>query len=443
MMKSDAAVIPLPSNRRWARRSGGLVGLAVLSLLTATIGRAQDVATQQRQVNQDDVLEWVDQLDATKASERAAAEAKLIAAGVEVLEFLPEQRGDFSVEAAERFERVKKALQEAKATQQTDAIRVRLDDAKTLDDALEQISRESGIEFEHHAEGTTPIQAPGAPLSFWHAVDLVLDQSELDINHYAGDSQTLVLVPRSKNRRNRVDSAAYSGVYRIETTSINARRVFNQPEQSGLSLSMQITWQPGITPIGLTIPIQQISGKFEDGEKVIPQATGGTIDVSTNRDLAFSEFYLPLELPVESHDEIRSLSGKIQSLLPGKRHAFELPLDKPAEPKTKDAMTVQLDQVRQNGDLYEVRLSVEIDDADKALESHRQWIFQNPVTLKDHTGTIIDHLGYELYRQTENSIGIGYLFDLERVEGASLLYESPTSVVKNEVTFVLQDIALP
>ena len=426
--------------------SGKAITMLLLSVLLWTgSALAQDDSTESEPVpvSKDDVLDWLDQLDARRASERTAAERALIEAGADALPYLPESRADFSIEASERLARVRAALMALKAKAQSKAIRIRLGDAKTLGDALETISRESQIEFEHNADESLPIQSSDAPLSFWHAVDLVLDQTDLDINHYGGDRETLQLVSRQPERQSRVDSAAYSGVYRLEPTSISSRRVFNQPGQSGLNLSMEITWQPGMTPIGLTIPVDALTGKLDDGQSLKPQTTENTIDIAANSELAFSEFFLPLELPVDTPVKIESLSGTIESLLPGKQHEFELDLTDVGAEKTVDAMTVKLERVQPNGQLYEIRFSVEIESADRALESHRQWIFQNPVFVRDADGNRIENLGYELYRQTESSVGMGYLFEIEKLEGASLIYQSPTSVVRNKVEFVLHDIMLP
>ena len=330
-----------------------------------------------------------------------------------------------------------------KAKSQSEAIRIRLGDAKTLGEALEEISRQSEIEFEHSADDSLPFQASNAPLSFWHALDLVLDQTNLDVNQYGGDRETMQLIPRQESRQSRVNSAAYSGVYRLEPMSVSARRVFNATDQNSLNLSMEITWQPGLTPIGLTIPINKISGKLDDGNEIQAQTSENTIDIAANNQLGFSEFYLPLELPVESPAKIESLRGTIESILPGKRHEFELALKDPGSQETVDSMTVRLDRVQPNGPLYEVRFVVELADADRALESHRQWIFQNPVYVKTGDGQRIDNLGYELFRQTESSVGMGYLFEIEDISKASLIYESPTSVVRNKVDFLLHDIPLP
>lgn len=440
---------------KWVVRTGamqafrlGVVACAlfcVSGIALVQVIHAQGLDAKQKQtiVSKSDVLEWVDQLDASKLSDRKDAEKALIAAGVEALEYLPDKKSGFSIEATERLARVNAALMSLKAKAQSSAIKIRLGNATTLGEALEIISRESGVEFEHGANESLPFQSAGAPLAFWHALDLVLDQTDLDINHYGGSRDTLQLVTREKGRQSRVDAAAYSGVYRIEPVSVSSRRVFNQPSQSGLNLSMEITWQPGLTPIGLTIPVAQLSGKLDDGRAVKPQETEDTIDIAANSELAFSEFYLPLQLPAERPSKIESLRGTIESLLPGKRHEFELPLDQSGVEESVDSMTVRLEQVQPNGDLYQVRFAIELDAADRALESHRQWLFQNPVYVRDKNQNRVDHLGYELYRETESSVGIAYFFELPGPEGAALIYQSPTSVVKNTVDFVLQDIQLP
>lgn len=406
-------------------------------------GGAEASGTESVPVDRTEVLRLLNQLDANRASERSAAEKALIALGPEALDHLPESPAGFSIEAVERLARVRQALMSLKARVQAKSISIRLGDVHTLGEALEAISRESAIEFDHRADESLPIQASATPLSFWNAVDLVLDQSNLDLNQYRGDRETLALVPRAEGRRSRVDFAAYSGVYRIEPMSVSARRVFNQPIQNGLNLSMEISWQPGMTPIGITIPVAELSGAFDDGQAVKPQTTENTIDIPANGELAFSEFYLPLELPTGSPNQIKTLRGRIESLLPGAKHLFELDLTDVGSEKSVDAVTVRLERVQSNGELYEIRFVVEIKNADRALESHRQWIFQNPVYVRNAMGDRIENLGYELYRQSDSSVGLGYLFEIDQLEGATLIYESPTSVVKNNVDFVLHDVPLP
>ncbi|TWU36119.1 hypothetical protein [Novipirellula artificiosorum] len=391
-----------------------------------------------------DVLEWIDQLDSPSVSKRAAAEQALIEAGPEALPFLPETKQGMSIEASERLARVRSSLRSTRAETNSDAITVRLDGASTLGDALEAISRDSGIEFEYPGDQSIPIEAVATPLSFWHAVDYVLDQADLDINFYGGDRDTLQLQKREEDRPSRVDSAAYTGVYRIEPTSVTSRRVLNHPNLSALNISMEISWEPRLTPIGMSIPVTQLRGKLDDGAMLKPQESGETIDIATHSDISFSEFYLPMQLPAGQPESIESLSGVIHALLPGQRQTFELPLSDSAANKKIDAMEVKVESIRKNGPLHEIRIAVTLEEAGRSLESHRQWIFENKAFVRRPDGSHAEHLGYEVFRQSTDGAGIGYLFDLgDSARESIFVYESPTAVAESEVSFVLQDIPLP
>ena len=391
-----------------------------------------------------DVLQWVDELDASSLNKRRAAEKSLIDVGPPALRFLPDEVAGASIEATERLARVRRALSEMKTEAQSSAIVVRLDDVSTLGEALEAISRDSGIEFEYRGDDSVPIQSTSAPLSFWHAVDVVLDQADLDINFYGGDRETLELVGRQSGRPSRVDSAAYTGVYRIEPQGVSSRRDLKQPSMSGLNIRVEISWEPRLTPIGMTIPIGQLSGRLDDGAVLKPQQSGETIDVATHSDLASAEFFFPMQLPAGQPEKIAALSGVIRALLPGKRHTFQLDMSEVGKEHKMDAMTVRIEAVRRNGGLQEVRVAVELDDPGRALESHRHWVFENEAYIKRSDGSRADHLGRELYRQTSDGVGVGYLFDLgDEVASSTFVYRSPTAVINNEIPFVIQDVPLP
>lgn len=393
-----------------------------------------------------DVLEWVDELDSPTLRVRKEAERALLGAGPDALKYLPQEDAVVSIEKSERLERVRKALKAARARADVDtkSTRIKLDKVANLGDALAAISLASGIEFEHDSDTSTPVNSVAAPLAFWHAVDIVLDQANLDVNFYGGDSETLRLDPRSGKRPSRVDSAAYVGVYRLEPTSVASRRNLRQSELNSLNVVVEVSWEPRLTPIGLTIPVAQLSGKLNDGAILKPQQSGGNIPVTTNAAIAFSEVYLPLQLPAGQPSKISSLSGVVNALLPGEDKSFELPLAQPNGKQKIDSMTVQLESVRRDGPLYEIRVAVELDKAGRALESHRSWIFQNEVYVRLKDGTKTERLGFEVYRQTESGVGVAYRFDLgDDADESTFVYRSPTSIVPNEVPFVIQDIPLP
>jgi hypothetical protein len=414
-----------------------------------------------------DVPIWVTQLDASTAQDRREAEQRLLAAGPAAAEFVPVILDHLSLDARERMQRIETQWSQMKVRVETEETTVKLQNVKTLGEALDAISLASGVEFDLETAGlnidkSRVIKPSAAPLGFWQAVDRVLDQADLDINFYAGDRNRLALVPRQPERASRADSAAYAGIYRLEPTIVTARRVLGDASQSGLNITMSISWQPNRTPIGLSVPIAGVAGKLDNGVDLEPQTSGESIDIATSGELAESQFYLPMQLPRRRFDlpaggeggdqvkddanEIERLSGQITALLPGQRRRFELLLSEVAAEQTHDAMTVKIESVRNIAPLHEVRIGVELFGAGRALESHRQWIFENEVFIQMPDGTRQDHLGYEVYRQTESGVGVGYLFDLGEMAPppqTKLIYESPTSVRRNEVPFVLNGIPLP
>ncbi|EMI24190.1 hypothetical protein [Rhodopirellula europaea] len=419
-----------------------------LPALTASHTHAQESA----ETLELEVPLWIAELDADEAQTRRSAEKKLIDAGPDASDYLPAILDDLSIEARERLNRVRAEWAKRKAETHVETQLIRLQNAKTLGEALEAISTVSEVEFDLDSAGaagdlTQTIQAPRSPLNFWHAVDHVLDQAKLDINFYGGDRTTLMLIARDENRPSRVESAAYIGIYRLEPTVVTARRVLRSPELSSMNLNLTIEWQPNRTPIGLTLPISAVNGKLDSGETLVPQSSGDKIDIATNSEMAQSEFFLPMQLPSRPSERIERLAGTLTAMIPGRREKFALDLNAPAASQTEDQMTVSIEAIRDADPLREIRVGVELDSAGRSLESHRQWIFENEAYVLLEDETRMDHLGYEVFRQTDSGVGIGYLFDFGAAgsppPGSKLIYESPTSVAQDAVDFILNDIPTP
>lgn len=393
-----------------------------------------------------EVQRLVAELDAPQLARRNAAERQLIDMGQAIEPLLPMDSADFGSELRMRLKRVRSQLKplpvEDSALIATNDIR--LGNARTLGAALEAISRESGLEFKHPLDDDRPITPFDSPLPFWHAVDYVLDEAQLDIDYFGGDGNVIRLRQRPEGRPSRVDAAAYAGIYRLEPTIVTSRRVLRRSELSGLSVEVELAWKPGVTPIGVTLPLDRLVAKSDDGQTIKAQGNYGSIDVSTGRDIPSTNLQLSLQLPAGSPQKLKTLSGQIRSMLPGKPHRFDFPLNTISVTQRNGSVTVRLEDVRKNGELHEIRLGIDFESPGRALESHRGFLLDNPVFVTDAQDMRQTHLGYQLYRQSETGIGIGYLFDLgDSVDGATLSYETPTAVLNNEIDFVMEDILLP
>jgi hypothetical protein len=87
---------------------------------------------------------------------------------------------------------------------------------------------------------------------------------------------------------------------------------------------------------------------------------------------------------------------------------------------------------------------MKLDEDNHALESHRNWVFQNISYLESKDGEPIDNAGFETTRQTPNEVGIAYLFDLpDGIDGLTWVYETPAAIIELPVEYELKDIELP
>jgi hypothetical protein len=133
-------------------------------------------------------------------------------------------------------------------------------------------------------------------------------------------------------------------------------------------------------------------------------------------------------------------------LVPGRHVKFQFDDLANAAGKTdrRGGVQVTIDDVRKNNAIWEVHMRLALDEDNEALQSHRNWAFQNLSYLVDKDGQTFDNAGLETTRQTTNEVGMAYLFDLpEGVEGLSWVYETPAAIVELPVEYEIKDIELP
>ena len=128
-----------------------------------------------------------------------------------------------------------------------------------------------------------------------------------------------------------------------------------------------------------------------------------------------SRWACPWYSPRPPPKEIASLKGSLRAILPGKVETFRFTdlLNRRKSRNASPRATVVLDQVRKNGDDWEVFLRVRFDDAGQALESHRSWILANEAYLEGPDGKPIPFESLESTERSNNEAGFGYRFKLD------------------------------
>ena len=421
---------------------------AVVIVAVALMGQADGTADEGLQL---EVRRLVRRLDSRELADREAAEKALLEMGPKALDLLPPVDERTPAEVRQRLDRIKIQLQKLQGEAAAADTTVTLSGERmTLEEIFDAISEQTGNAISFSGQGGEA--APPVRLSvdytdapFWPTFDEILDRAGLTLNAY-GRERTLAvavgrpaLVPRSLN-------AAYGGPFRFEAIRADASRDLRSEDLSSMSLTVEIAWEPRFRPISLQQRMSEIQLEDENGQPVIIAARGAQLEMPISAEAIQTELRIPLEAPPRSVQKIAKLKGTMRALMQGKAEPFEFTdlMEADSVEKRAAGVTVILETVRKNRDVWEIRVIARFDDAEGALASHRNWVFDNPAKLITPEGEEIPFHAYDSTRQMENEVGVAYFFGLDGdLEDYTFVYETAASVLSASFDYELTDIKLP
>lgn len=406
------------------------------------------------------VEELVGQLIADRQADREAAREKLlelargsVSRAEHVLDLLPTADDQLPPALRRQVNDLRIEIEKQIAKSVVNPTRVTLD---TVDAPLDQVL--SAIEMQTDNKLLDNRQQFGqeakerlvsikkSDASFWETMDELLDQAKLDVYAYSGED-ALALVNADEGRAPRTKHVSYAGPFRIEATGVTAVRNLRQPKVKSLRLEMEVSWEPRLRPIAVIQDLKNVAATNEQGDRLPVKQPSETINLELAAGNQATELYLPLQLPQRGTHRVATLRGTLQVLAPGRIATFKFKNLKPGAdpiPRRQGGVTVTLAAARKNGEIWEVHMRLKLDQPGEALASHRGWVFDNRSYLLDKDGAQIDHAGFETTMQTQEEIGLAYLFDHEPgIEGLTWVYETPSSVHRFPVEYELKDIELP
>lgn len=400
------------------------------------------------------VRNLVKQLDANQQAQRDAAEKELVALGADVLPLLPTVSNRTPAEVRNRLARVRGALLKLAVEAATKPAAVTLEGEMLASEALNKIAEQTGNQFidyrdRFNEEKSDPkIKVSLDKVTFWKAVDTVLDAANFSLYDYDNESAALAYKNRDENAIKRIGTAAYAGLFRLEPNRIESSRNLKNTTSTSLRLTLDVAWEPRVRPIVIQQPLADVEAKDEKGEALTLDGTQGEIEVGVEGTNAGVELDFPLNLPARSVKSIASLKGKLMATVLGRVETFEFAdLDKiKNSEQERGGATVSVEQCQKNGEIYDVEMRVRFDKAANALESHRGWIQHNESYLIDAKGNRIEQAGLELILAAENEVGMSYKFDLgdaKSLAGYKFVYKTPAAIIRIPVEFELTGIDLP
>jgi hypothetical protein len=279
---------------------------------------------------------------------------------------------------------------------------------------------------------------------FWQALDQTLDQAKLTVYPYAGNDE-LGIMAREPGALPRADRASYAGPLRVGATQLIAQRNLTATGPGSLRLDLQVAWEPRLRPIMLQLPLAGVKAVDDLGSPIAVENPEGELEQSIDQAGSAIEFQLPLVDPPRSAKSIASIKGNLRALLPGSIETFEFTGLKDAKKleQHRAGVTVFVDEVRQDGDVWEVRMRVRFENAANALESFRAWVYNNAAYLTGPKGKIPNG-GSETTSQEKNEIGIAYKFDLpDGPAGLTFVYKTPAVITSVPLPFQFKNLPLP
>ena len=413
-----------------------------------------DAAARQHENLAAEVAKFVKQLDAAEKARRDEAEQKLLALGEAALEFLPEKSDRMAAGVALKLDAIRAHFERSQAENSVKGTTVTLKgDALPMSKVVAEIVKQTGnkiidLREEFGQDPTDPeLNVDFKDTPFWAALDQALDQADMNIYPYASE-EGIAIVNRDDSRLPRFSQATYSGAFRFEGTEFVARRDLRNPDSHTLQLIVETSWEPHLQPIVIMQPTDGLTAVDDQGQEVPLAMAGNELEFPIESDMRSVELPVVFDLPDRSVKKVASLKGKLSVLLPGKQETFRFTgLDKAKKVERRKAnVAVVLDEVRKNNAVWEVRVRVVFDKTSGALESYRGWVFNNPAFLESggKDKETIRYAAMETTRETENEVGMAYLFDAPGgLKGYTFVYRTPTTIVSMPLEYELKDLELP
>lgn len=425
----------------------GIARLCVLScawLAVSTTFADEDLELQ--------VAELIEELDAAQQRARQSAEDQLIEIGIELLEHLPDIDDRMPRETRTRLKRVRTRLEKLAASEASKASLVTLEGKFKLSEAIQQIQEQTGnriVDFrERFGQPVDELEVHLAlkKAPFWQAIQQLIEQANLSIYPYSGESMTLALVADDPNATSLPVYWSTDKAFRFAAVSAVARRDLREFNETSLRLGIEVMWEPRLMPIVIRLPLDKLEAVGDNGEQIKVAASGETLESPVQPSVAAVELSIHLGLPTREVQLIKQFSAELSAVVPGRATTFEFAdLAKARNvSKTQGGVTVTLVDTRENGAVKEVRVAIRYDQAFDALDSHRSWIFENELYLLGKEGEKTDHAGYELFRQKANEVGLSYKFtDLEDLADQKLVYITPATLSVQPLKIELENLPLP
>ena len=379
-------------------------------------------------------------LDSPELSQRQAAEKDLINKGPAILDLLPSQTEQLSSEVKKRLRRIRQTLYGQIAKSTILASNVTLQGSYSLAEILRELESQTSNQVTFQHAQTTKVNLDIQRTPFLQALDIVLNKTNLVVqsNRSPNRNQIFIGADVSATPVNR-KQIAYAGIFRIAATKLTITK------QS--RLTFQISWEPRIRPLHLTIDGKSISA-IDDQQNKIKCHLSGERTLNVEGTASSVKIEIPLELPQQAATKLTSVKGTLTAVLPGRHEPFSFSLTPktPATPtqQRRAGVIVDLQQAVAMEEQIGVQVKITYAAAGDAFASHRGWLNHNAAYLSIDGQQVLATPNRKTLQQTSQSVT--YLFQFDCTTPLAKLkfhYHTPALLLHKQIDFEIHDIPLP
>jgi hypothetical protein len=403
----------------------------------------------------DRVLQLVERLEAPKLEARDAAETALIGLGPRALPFLPETAKTAGADLAQRLDRIRAALRDAREKASLDGSKVTLQaQGMRLSEVLQALQAQSGnpitdLREQYGVDATNPtldLEIVDRPLL--EALDQVARKAGVAVTFYTGDG-TIGLMPAGMDRPIPVENSPlvrYQGPFRIEAQQVTMVRNL-QAGTASANLRLEVAWEPSLRPMLLALQADNLVIEDDQGKTIAPQVMEESLNVVLRPENPVAEINLNMDAPPRSAEALGRVKIQAEVTVPAATKTFRFAkLTGPRQEQKQDDVSVSLLGTTVDEANWLVTVEVAYPGGGPAFESYQQGLFNNRVYLQKPDGSVFDQNGgFNQIGSGDSRVAFEYIFvDAPgKPDDYQLVYETPSKVVTIPLEFELKAIPLP
>ena len=442
----------------------------ILITLVFDAGLLQADPVEEKPTVREEVNMLIESLASPQRAVRVRSLQKLAAMGPRILPFLPAPDLLPNRFSQETVRKLRLQLEEQKAKESLQASRVTLQKTASLQDILQEVTRQTENQFETKALSVNQLESKLTldvkAESFWGVMETLMHETNLQFGTN-GNGHRLVLLPaessadfketptenhsEKRTQKHTQNRTTIVGPFRLVVESIRWKPLPNNTTEKLCRIQFILWTEPRLRPLFLSYLGRNFSASSK-GASFPPFSPDAHPELPLSHQSQAvritQHFRVPFHLTPESLD----LKGLFQLQMAADYEEIRFPVLSKSEhvARRRGGVTVlltkvsispeksqrtEIEKARQHG---QVEINVTYDVGGPAFESHRTWIFHNDVFLETRGGERVAlNGGFETVLQADGGLMVRYKFrnlDLDP-DTTRFVYVAPTLLIKTPIEF--------